>query len=334
MASIFCDWRSCSSRTRAIGDVGDRALDDDVARALVGEQGRVLEGPHRAAVLALSAQLDVGEGAELEEGLPELLAHRLVRMELGHVAADQLLAGGVAEDVRHGVVALEDPPGQRDTIDAGHVALEEEPVPLLGLADGFLGALALDRDGDLLRNEGQDVLLRPAVPEARVVALDDEHPEGAPAGLQGHAEPVDGRGAHRLDLARRDHRREIFVGHEQGLARVQDVFGQALAEGAREPAADRTRRRSRGRRASRRSGSDSNCRERRRSSWRTSARRRCRGWRRRTRRGPRPRSPWRRSHTGRPAPFRRACAPRCPSRCPVRGGASPRGGAPGAPRTG
>ena len=213
----------------ALGDVRDRALDDDFAGLLVGEQRGILERPGRSTVFSLAAHLVVGEAARTQQGVEEILALPGVGVEDGHVAVHELLARGVPEDAGEGVVAFEDASDERHAVDAGQVALEEEPVSFLRLAHRLLRPLALEGDRDLLRDEGEDFLFGLAEREARVVTLDDEDAEGLPAAFQRDAEPRHGVRAHQLDLAALEHRREVLVEGEQRLAGAQDVGGQPVA---------------------------------------------------------------------------------------------------------
>ena len=94
--------------------------------------------------------------------------------------------------------------------------------------DAGLGRLALQRGGDLVRDERQHLPVRFRETDGGVVALHHQHAERAPLLLQGHAQPVDGRAAHHLHFPALHHVREDGGRGQEGLARAQDVVGQGL----------------------------------------------------------------------------------------------------------
>src|SRR5205814_7261998 len=138
---------------------------------------RVLQRPDMAPVLPPPAPLVVRERARREELREERVAPLAVGVEGRGIDRPHLLARGVAVDAREGLVALEDAPRERRAIDAREVPLEDEPVALLGRAERLLRALPVDRGRDVVRDEGEDLLVRRR--EARLfgVALQREHAE-------------------------------------------------------------------------------------------------------------------------------------------------------------
>ena len=151
----------------ALGDVDRRALDDRQAAVGPLDEVLALEDPDEAAVLALQAELVVGQGLALEElgerGLPVLR----LDVEVPGGLLEDFLARGVSEDAREGLVAVEDPALERRAVDAGEVALEEGAVPLLRETQGFFDLAAAADVGD--RADAERRPARPARQERRGV---------------------------------------------------------------------------------------------------------------------------------------------------------------------
>ena len=80
----------------------------------------------------------------------------------------------------------------------------------------------------LRRDELQDLLLALPVSDAGGVGLNNEHSDGPVADLQGHAEPVDRRCSHQLDLAPLFKLRLHLGRDEQRLACPEHVLGESL----------------------------------------------------------------------------------------------------------
>ena len=88
---------------------------------------------------------------------------------------------------------------------------------------------ALDGHCHLRRDELQDLLLALPISDAGGVGLNDEHSDGPVADLQRHADPVDRRCSHQLDLAPLFELRLHLGRDEQRLACPEHVLGESLA---------------------------------------------------------------------------------------------------------
>ena len=132
----------------ALGDVDRRALDDRQPAVRPLDEVLALEDPDEAPVLALQAELVVGQGLALEELRERGLPVFRLDVEVPGGLLEDFLAGGVSEDAREGLVAVEDPALERRAVHPGEVALEESAVPLLRETQGLfdLAAAADVRD--------------------------------------------------------------------------------------------------------------------------------------------------------------------------------------------
>ena len=100
-------------------------------------------------------------------------------------------------------------------------------------ADRRVRVLARESGRDVLRDVRQEAGLALAEADGAAVALDDESPEDAGAGLQRHADPVERGGADLLDLVPVHEVLEELRRGEEGPARADHVLRQAAAEGLR-----------------------------------------------------------------------------------------------------
>ena len=115
----------------ALGDVDGRALDHREGPSGPSMRFSLSRTQTSAAVLALQAELVVGQALALEELGQGGLAVFGVQIEVPGRLLEDLLPRGVAEDPGEGLVAVEDPAVERRAVDAGEVALEERAVALL-----------------------------------------------------------------------------------------------------------------------------------------------------------------------------------------------------------
>ncbi len=108
----------------------------------------------------------------------------------------------------------------------GHLP-DRQAEPGLALPERVLGALRLDRGGDLAADEDEEVpLLRPEA-DRGVVGLDRRHPDRLAAGDERRSQPVHRVAGDELHLAALDEGAEDLRGGEEGLAGAEHVLGQS-----------------------------------------------------------------------------------------------------------
>ena len=166
----------------AVGDVDEAAFHHGLASALGLEERLVREYPHRRAVPALQAELEIDENPLVrkpgQEGLP--IGRLGIEVERGD--AEDVFAGGIAEDPGEGRIAVENPAVERRPEEAGEVSFEEQPVTALGRAEGLVVPAEQSRDQGRRSH-------RKGAQEARHDENRDDQPAASPArGL------ADGRG--------------------------------------------------------------------------------------------------------------------------------------------
>ena len=194
----------------------------DVGEPVPGAQER----PEHFHVVRIGSDQQVAE-----PGAAELLGRR-VAVHLGHrvVALGEVAVPvEVLDLLRFGLVDRErlvelDPP------DAFGGLGDESPIALLGLVQRRVGPLALDRHRDLSGDEREDVLLFLAVADALRVGLHRHDADGAIPDLEGHADPVERRGADQFRLAAPH---EVLVHVRRGEQRppgAHHVLGQAASQ--------------------------------------------------------------------------------------------------------
>ena len=214
--------RQVARQHQAGRPAGDRhGIDHD----LNVENGAVLRsvlevGVERGTFLVLAQEslplLWVGGSADvLDRHRQELLARVAI-------AADRGLVHG-EETQRLDVVH---PHGLR-------IRFEEEPVAGLAVAELRIGALALDRTGNLRGDELQNVLLPRSVPDHLGVALHHQHTDHPVLDPERNADPVDGRSPDHLDLVLLFKPAMDLRRGEQRLAGPEDVLGEPASERAR-----------------------------------------------------------------------------------------------------
>src|SRR5262249_19756351 len=159
--------------------VDRRALDDREPAVGALDEALALEDPDRAAVLAPEADLVVRQVLPLEQLGDRGLAVLALQVHVPGGLLEHLLARGVAEDAREGLVAVEDPAVERGAVHAREVALEEGAVAFLGEPQRLLDLAPSADVGHGADAAGRPPLAaaqeRPAVmpvEEAAVLALD------------------------------------------------------------------------------------------------------------------------------------------------------------------
>ena len=103
----------------------------------------------------------------------------------------------------------------------------------VGRAQPLLGALPGQAIADVVGHEGEQALVVHAEPDRRVVALHHHHAHHLLFPVQRHAQPAAGLVAVLVGLAGRNQVLDHGAIGQQGLAGLQDVLGQAVAEPAR-----------------------------------------------------------------------------------------------------
>jgi hypothetical protein len=236
----------------AVGDVDDGAFEDAAV-----EHVHALEQPHRLPVLAAEADLHALRAALLADALEEAVALPRLEVEIARVQREELFLRVEAEDAGHGVVALDHPAVDAVAVDAGEVALEQQPVPLLGAAQRAIGAVALEGADEDLADDAQqgEGHARPARLERQRAAADraeepffqhHRHEGGAadaeavekPALVHGLRRKVFGRreldvlrGLQAVEPPRKGGRRKLGIDLlAQFDARRAPLVGQAAAE--------------------------------------------------------------------------------------------------------
>src|SRR5438034_138269 len=227
-ASIFWDWRSCSSSVRWA--VTSRASTRRARRPAnsMGRATRYTSSTRPSLVMPDPRPLGTLVGAGLQLLFQPDLVLRGADVANGE-GQELLLRVPVAHDRR--LVDRQDAQCL-EVVDEHRLGarLELQTVPGLGGHALLLRALALDRHGDLGGHELQDLLLGLAVADAGGVGLGHEHADGTIADPEGHAQPVDGRRPDELHLAP-PLQLGVHLGRDQRrLAGAQHVFGEALAE--------------------------------------------------------------------------------------------------------
>ncbi len=119
----------------AVRDVDEAAFHHGFAAALGLEERLVREDPHRRAVPALQAELEIDEHPLVREPGQEGLPVGRLGIEVERGDLEDVLAGGIAEDPGEGRVAVENPAVEGRPEEAGEVPLEEQPVTALGRAE-------------------------------------------------------------------------------------------------------------------------------------------------------------------------------------------------------
>ena len=250
IASIFWDWRSCSSSWLALGDVGDRALDDDLAGALVGEQRGVLEASRRGPRPCALRASRVGEAARLRSRASKK-SLRCRRRGRGRPCPGR--PGPPARRSRRCARARRCTRGCARRASCGRrrpgCARRGAGTVPPTRASASCARLRSSATAICCETKVRTSFSWPPEREARVVALDDEHAEGLPAALQRHAEPATEFEPTELDLAPS---RASPKSPRRARAAPRRCAGRAPSGRCRAASArawDRPRRRSTGRRS-------------------------------------------------------------------------------------
>src|SRR5438309_7630882 len=94
----------------------------------------------------------------------------------------------------------------------------------------FLGALAVDGHGDLLRHEVEYALVLLVEAYALRIALDHDHADRLALAHERGADPIDGRRSNRNDLSISNEVREDLGGSQERTARPKNILGEAAAQ--------------------------------------------------------------------------------------------------------
>ena len=148
-AASFACWSSSSACLRSVMSNSVPSINSRIP-AFDWKEIRVLKNPHGAPVPAHQAPFEIGKaffGAQPRDKLGQIVGTRIGG---GHGIRQQFVAGGVSEDPRAGVVAVEDAAIQRDAVNPRQTPLEKKPVTLLGGGElrRLRGVLAVDNRGD------------------------------------------------------------------------------------------------------------------------------------------------------------------------------------------
>ena len=133
----------------------DQASFDQLGRLpAVGNQGGVLQHPHRSSVLSPQAVFEIGQQAQLAQAGGEFQPGLGVEIQLPGLPALQLRGGRETEDACAGFVAVQDLPVQAGTINPGEVALEKKTVAYLALSQRLFRSFVFgDVAGDSRRTD-------------------------------------------------------------------------------------------------------------------------------------------------------------------------------------
>ena len=116
-----------------LGDVDDRSLDHAGSVVPLIDDDRVQQRPDDAAVFLPQLPLEAAQRACRHELRDERVAIGLARVVVGqHGLGETLFAGGIPENPREGVIAVQQPSIGRRLVDAGEAAVEERAVARFG----------------------------------------------------------------------------------------------------------------------------------------------------------------------------------------------------------
>ena len=210
---------------------GARELDALALRPLRQHVERPLDCLHQIKVERLEGELaglDLGEIQNVVDDRQQIV--RAVEHGLGELALLRLQRcveeqAGHADDGVHRRANLVAHVGEE-------LALRVRRMLGVGLRDfqRRLRLFALDRGGDVLRHELQQVAVLVAVTIHAGVMLHREHSERAPLRAERDAEPVDRQRADLLDLPAFDHRVEHFVREQQRFSGPHHRGRETVAE--------------------------------------------------------------------------------------------------------
>ena len=115
----------------ARGNVDQRPFKDRRFGCRAFEQSHAFKHPHSGAILAPVTAFGVGDALQLDEPSEKLQPVAGFKPPLGGIVGHVLLTGSVAKDTDTRFVDVQEAPIDRDPVDAGQAALEEQPVAIL-----------------------------------------------------------------------------------------------------------------------------------------------------------------------------------------------------------